>query len=304
MKCIILGLDGLEYNLVREFDLVNLKQVEYGKVRIPRECYIEVKSPQFEKPLLEPYTPQVWFSFLTGSLPTREHGYKYGLAWESWFLNVLRDLSAKVGLDRVKGKGIFLRMLGFKKRAIDIRDYNIPTIFDLAEKSIDINVPVFSRGWTFGLHMKPQDFEDFEDFITAALEKQLDHFYRIKKKTLDSLKRRNDWELLMAYTKLLDFCGELCFSNVTKLREMYLLVDDFAKKVKDLSGESFILIISDHGMERLGNTPFGKHSEYGFYSVNQPIGLKNPVITSFYSLIKKVLSSKTNHKTSRQKTYQ
>jgi len=50
MKVMILAFDGLEYELVEKFNLKNLKQIEYGKVRIPKECFIEVKSPHFKGP--------------------------------------------------------------------------------------------------------------------------------------------------------------------------------------------------------------------------------------------------------------
>ena len=54
-KIFILGLDGLEYDFVEKWNLVHLKQREYGKIIVP-----------IAEKLGVPNTPEVWASFLTG----------------------------------------------------------------------------------------------------------------------------------------------------------------------------------------------------------------------------------------------
>ena len=56
MKTLIIGIDALEYDLVKKYNLKNLLQKEYGKTIVPLG-----KSGY-------PQTVQVWASFLTGKI--------------------------------------------------------------------------------------------------------------------------------------------------------------------------------------------------------------------------------------------
>lgn len=295
MKCLILAFDGLEYNFVEKFSLENLKQDEYGKVQVPKECFIEVKYGS-AKGIREAFTPLVWFSFLTGKLAA-EANFKHFRKWDNEFLNMLGMLSAKIMLNRfIRDKiGMVLKAFGFSFRTFRKEDYNVPTIFDLTEKSHAINVPVYSEEWTFGLAQNPNNFRCFEDFLKSVLIMESSKFQRLRNQVLHYLEQNSDWNLCMVYFPTLDHYGELCFGNTKKLRKMYKTFDIFVKEAKERLSESFVLVISDHGMERLGKTPFGKHSNYAFYSINKKMGLNNPKITDFYSLIKDVLEDNLTH---------
>lgn len=284
MKCIILGFDGLEYDIVNRLDLRSTKQREYGKVRLPKECFSEVSAPNFTH--FEPWTPLVWYSFLTGELPISRfrRDMEVGGKWNNQILNVLEDLSVRVGLGSFRGIRI-LKILGFQKKLPIIRDYGVRTIFDLVNRAIDIDVPTYSENWPFGLAKNPE--ENFNEFINRSLKVEINLFNRNRKRVLDALRNDSEWNLLMMYTKLLDTCGELSFNR--KLEQMYFLINDFAKDVRNLSNENFVLIISDHGMERISNTRFGKHSNHAFYSSNICLGLNNPKITEFYNVIQEVM---------------
>jgi len=303
MKCMILAFDGLEYNFVEIFDLENLKQREYGKVQLPKECFKEVNLGYTNEMHKEPWTPLVWFSFLTGKLPKEDNFVVK--KWDNKLLNVLRTLSVKIGLSRSMRSGIgkILTSLGFSLRIFDRDDYKVPTIFDLTEKFHATNVPVFSRGWTFEFEKIPDDFDNFEDFLNSALTTELRKFNELRDQTLSFLERNIDWNLAMVYFKTLDSFGEVCFENTEKIRDIYSKVDKFVKEVKcKLNDKCFVLIISDHGMERLGKHSFGKHSNYAFYSMNRKLGLKNPKITDFYLLIKNVLEDNLTQASKPSKT--
>ena len=92
MKCVILGLDGLEYNIVERLKLKNIMQEEYGKVKLPKECFKEVAT--MDSIHFEPWTPLVWHSFLTGKLPSNRFRYdmEIGGKWNNKTLNVLESL--------------------------------------------------------------------------------------------------------------------------------------------------------------------------------------------------------------------
>jgi len=69
-QIVILGVDGLEYNLVERFKLLSLKQKYPGKVQILQECY-EKKEDSAGNELYEPWVTYVWSAFLTGEPPTK-----------------------------------------------------------------------------------------------------------------------------------------------------------------------------------------------------------------------------------------
>jgi len=291
MKCVVLAFDALEYRFVQDFHLDNLKQKEYGKVIIPPECFVEVKTDYFQEATFEPQTPLVWFSFLTGELPSAIQFSP--IRWKSQFLDVLSAklaniLPVKWALDRIRVKGKFARA----RRRSRIQDYNVPTIFDLTEKSYAFNVPLYTQNWWgWGYGMNPNDFNNFEDFIDAVLKKQIDKFNNQMNKTICFLEQNHNWNLFMAYFYVLDPYGELCLDHTKDLSRIYAKVDKFVKEIKRRLDESFVLIVSDHGIERLGRTRFGKHSNYAFYSANFPLHLDSPKITDFYPLIREVLTS-------------
>lgn len=276
MKVLVIGLDGLEYGLVEKFGCETIKQVEYGKVTIPKECYIRTSILKNGKFIYEPFTPFVWSSFLTGRLPM-EYGFtKLKLEkWDNSLIERLKMQLAKTWLNKIKGKGKFLRLLGFKKHTFNITDYTTSTFVHSAKKPVTINFPTVNKEW--GIKLPSSNFDE-------AVRLQWKKFLEIEDKTLKTFS--NSWDLFMTYTKLLDVIGELYYKYWSELRKAYLACDNFVKRVLNrLSDRTICLIISDHGIEQFGETDYGKHSDYGFYSLNNQFNLTNPCITDFYDLI-------------------
>jgi len=276
VKVVILGFDGLEYNLVERFKLENMKQTQYGKILIPKECYTETVDPRGER-VYEPYTPFVWSAFLTGRLP-HEVGINRATLqkWNSSLLQLLRVLSVKLRLHKIRGKGKLLEKFGFKRSSFSWKDYRCPTIFDYADKPKIINVPTISEEWGIKLEGKK-----FDEIIKAAWRR----FYWVKKEALKAIEE--DWDLFMVYTRLLDVIGELCYGKFMTLFKAYTSCNHFVGEVKERldEKETIFLIVSDHGMERFGNTLFGKHSNYGFYSLNIKTEWKPRFIIDFFPKI-------------------
>lgn len=293
MKCIILGFDGLEYNFVEKFQLDHLKQKEYGKTTIPKECFVKVNY--FGKERMEPFTPLIWSSFLTGKLP-EQHGVTRStfIKWENPIVQTLKVVSSKIGLGRIRGKRKFLEKIGFKRRGWQKSDYSVPTIFDLAEKSIQINVPTIDEKWTVQLFPEVSKEENFDVVMQKSLDYQWKMFLKIKNQALKKIKE--EWNLFMLWTKLLDTYGELLVENKSELLNVYRACDSFVREIKKKVDDAFFLIVSDHGIEKLEDTKFGKHSTHGFYSSNISLGLNNPFITDFYELITMYLLKKEDNK--------
>ncbi|MHA1832519.1 MAG: hypothetical protein ACTSV7_00890 [Candidatus Baldrarchaeia archaeon] len=140
-----------------------------------------------------------------------------------------------------------------------------------------INVPTISQDWSIKLEGK-----SFDEMIKISWES----FYRVRRQTLRAI--REDWDLLMAYTRLLDTIGELCYGKFLAPFKAYTACNRFVGEVKsrlDDEKETVFLIVSDHEMERFGNTPYGKHSDHGFYSLNIKTEWKPKFITDFFPKI-------------------
>jgi len=281
MKVMILAFDGLEYSLVEKWNLKNLKQTQYGRVAIPPECYTETVDPAGNK-VYEPWTPYVWASFMTGKLPS-EIGLTKAKAkfWKNPILQFLKVVSMRIKLDKIKGKGKLFQRMGFQKKQFNILwDAKCLTIFHYAKNPSIINVPLVSEEWSLRLEEKT-----FDEMIKNCWE----NFWEIKSQTIKAIEEEN-WDLLMSYVRFLDIVGELCFGNFREMFKAYMACNIYVGQIKKITKDKVVcLIVSDHGMERFGNTKFGKHSDYAFYSLNMKMSQKPHLITDFYAIITDLL---------------
>lgn len=274
MRVFILGLDGLEHNLVaKNPGLKNLRQKEYGKLRLPRQVMVKTKEGD-----LTPYTPLVWSTMVTGRLP-EETGLMYA-QWNNRVMNLLKRLTIKVGLDKVKGKGKVLTFMGFKKIPWSRENYHVKTIFDLTSKSIQVNVPTVDPKWKLC----------FAKGLTIAQlkDKMRLHFVKVSEKI--KMETKKDWELFMGYTRLLDIFGHTAW-NTKELMRMYQKADSLVGELKKLiDGKYLFLVVSDHGMERLKGTKHGgKHTFYAYYSSNIPLNLEASTIADVFRIVEDFL---------------
>lgn len=272
-----MGLDALEYTLVEQFRLTNLKQLEYGKVDIS----------SFKKIL----TPMIWTSFITGLSP-KEHGvtafYKWDEKWARW----LRNFSASIGLGRIKEKGRILEKFGLAHRRIhedkDLKERGIKTIFDYAEHPIAFSVPSYNEEPSASAFHKTDLLKGYYDGKVTGEEvkkRVWSSFERRKRNLTETLDRDKKWDLLMFYEHgATDLLGHIFRGNLTEMWEIYVQMDLFLKEVKEKIGdETFTLVVSDHGMKPVGR--YGVHSSYAFYSSNIPLNLNFPKITDFKDII-------------------
>lgn len=290
MKVTILAFDGLEYNLVERFKLKNMKQKRYGKVAIPKVCYKEAIDPLGNR-IYEPWTPFVWSSIVTGKLPS-EIGLtlKNVQKWQSPLIQLFRVLSLKLRLNTrkmtrfIRGQGMKLERTGFKKGYFNLlEDSKVPTIFHHAKNPMAINVPLVHQKRT--LHKDTWRLKLKGKGLSEMTKNAWREFWKIKKQTLGTIKNE-EWDLLMSYVRFLDTIGELNFSRFTEMFKAYSECNTYAGEVAQLIDDKTIcLIISDHGMERYGNTPFGKHSNHGFWSVNVNTKWKPTTILDLYPQI-------------------
>jgi len=279
-RVLILALDALEYELVEKFDMKNLKQEEYGMIDISDFPSIS--------------TPKIFASFITG-LPPEEHGVRFSM-WQSDFLERLRATSiVRLGLLRI---GKILKKLGFKRgfhTQKHFRKKGIRTLFDIVDNSIALNVPSYQEWTTKELMIL------FHDAMEGSsrrdeFEGRLWDFY--EREVAECLRHieQHDWKLIMAHFKFTDYFGHMFGGNPTKMWEIYTVADNLVAEIKTkIDGDkTLLLVMSDHGIRPIGK--YGDHSDHGFYSLNQKMGLNNPKITDFFPIILKLLGYKHERK--------
>ena len=296
MKVLILGIDALEYNLIEEWGLENLKQKEYGKTKVP-----------VVKGLDEPATVIVWPCFITGKEPeeigfTTLVSYRQPFKWffENIYARFRRssaDYHPETILDKRNSKrkildklSSFFRKVGFS-RDFSRKDIKVPTLFDNNTlKTYHFHVPVYDK----------DVFPEYRKRIVDVISKQIPDsefiesckksFYTRSEELLSFLEQNKDWDLVMMYWFCLDAIQHAFFKNKLKIMDFYLLFNEFVGKLRfKLPSDVMLLIISDHGQEK------GIHTDYGFYSCNKKLGLNNPKITDFKNIIEKEIKKYRNY---------
>ena len=279
MRVTIIGIDGLDYDIVEAMELRNLQQAEYGKLSIPRECYREIGKGVFS-----PWTPLCWMSIVTGQIPPvklrQEKKKVYSNDGIDW---VRRHFGKYLGF--MRGKRKLLMKAGVevsKYKMVEtpfIRDMD--TIFDLVEKSIDFNIPSYSEGYT--LRPFEVEAEGLEHLQLFDKEDQL-----VKKFIKSVLNRNPSYDLFMAYMRAIDHYGHQMYGT-KDLFNRYKLMDLFIHEVKQ-QVDGLLLICSDHGFQQLeGTRTGGRHSDYAYYSLNREMDSEMNSLLDIYPLVKQAL---------------
>lgn len=283
-KIIILGIDAIEYDLVEEWDLKNLKQKEYGKIILPL------------RPGQEPATAIIWPCFITGKKPE-----KMGYTSVNIFAKPIKPIITFIGPiikllfnDNKKGDKtqrkhgnptILVKFVMILKKIGVIHkptkeDIKAETLFDNKKiKSVHLHIPVLDK----------DDFPEYRKDIIKVISKkalfpviemkQKEEFKQRSKEVYEYIKKKN-WQLFMQYFFVLDGVQHIFYTNPGKIAEFYIMFDEFVKKVSEMiDNETLLLIVSDHGLKK------GIHTNYGFYSVNKKLGLKNPKLIDFRKII-------------------
>jgi len=269
-RALVLAFDGLEYDLVEKWNLKNIKQKVYGK-------YLAPVSPRHGKP----HTPSAWVSFITGK-SVEEHGIDDW--WTYGKLNrIFNWLRWKPPFIWIKGKRKLLRKIGLGPQIHTKKDLKVRTIFDVVKPSIALNIPAYNEPLSYHIELE------------KALEKGLNEYERkiweIHRRRVKALMENinKEWKLLMAWFDLADLLGHIYMvKNPLRLLRGYLELNRLVGRVSKITGkDTFIIVVSDHGMKPAGST--GDHSKYGFYSFNMNVGYKPKRITDFYKLILKII---------------
>jgi hypothetical protein len=270
VRVCILGYDGLEYDIVEKQNLTQIKQREYGKVKVPIVGGID-----------DPSTPIVWTSFITGQ-PPDVHGVDMPEVWDNafdGFRSFIRKHKILHGISRRFKIGYKVRgAIGIEAKFPSRKNIKCPTLFDEIDQSIPLGIPVFNKnlskvypvGEVIRVRQNPSYSLNFEKKIRKLFTQEVEDLFEAIKK---------DWKLLMVHFHITDLFGHV-FWGTEKLITLYEEMNNLTKRIKmELRKDDLVLIISDHGMSKLG------HTKQGFYSFSQKLGLKDPDITDFFKIL-------------------
>lgn len=281
-QIIILGIDGLEYNLVREWRLKNIMQKTYCKLDLSDYNVI--------------VTPPIWGSMLTGKIDDEVMEVWVKLAEvlggeknikQKWWTKIGKILPPSVNF--WIWDNVFARLIGgdpFVTTANYVLEKNEPNIFQFFEKPWTNGVPSYGRNVSTPVQKKLTEKAIAGEKM--PYRKDILKRYRNDKLQLFSALDKQEFDFIFWYTQLLDNLGHMDMGKPLHLMmKHYLEINGLVGKVKERCSTSMIYIISDHGMERIEpkKSAWGMHSHHGFFSSNTGETIDKPF--HFYDLISK-----------------
>lgn len=289
MRVVILGIDGLEYNLVDEWNLRHIKQKAYTKTDLS----------DFEVIV----TPPIWASMLTGKkIPEIEE----------LFIKRQKFIANKGNITKIKTPwyvklGAKILPLSIRRKLGDIMtsdpfkatyDYLLKTkkymtIFDYFERTWTNGVPSYGRNVSTP-EVKAVMAEAVKGNLKPLVEYAMKTYEQDRRALFEALD--GNYELIFWYTPFLDEISHFYIRKKLKLMNIYFDLNKLVKKVSEKLDENDVLyIISDHGMEPVPEDPRGgNHSDHGFFSSNTGELIEKPQ-DLFKLVVSKSPRSNFNH---------
>ncbi|MFB6200099.1 MAG: alkaline phosphatase family protein [Candidatus Nanohaloarchaea archaeon] len=285
MNILIVAFDGMDKELIDDFELENIKQKEYGGID---------NSTGMSGKLL---TSELFASFITGKT-YEEHGVE-GLS--SWTVDWVEKFEGKV-----EGNFFFDKFKDFRKALYPVvnrieahdrkhmkEDLAVDTIFEQVDNSRAMFVPGYNPSpfWVskapynvLKMGYSPEEVVEFYD------TREFDYRKRSLFEELESdiVSPRN---FLMCHFHRTDLHHHMYGDpetglNREKLLKLYRETDELAGEIKEKAlknGYDLVIFMSDHGLPANES-----HNENAFYSSNKELfGKEVPKITDFYELLMK-----------------
>lgn len=262
---LIIAFDGLDYDLIQEYNLDKIPQKQFGK--IDNNTGIHTRN-----------TAELFASFLTGETHEK-HGVKGLYRWDNKNIDRLETfLEDKPFFPKFYGiRCSMYKHLGFinkgRKRWYAKEDIEIDTIFDEVNDSKSIYVPSWDRNGVLEIGYKVfSDAGIDEGRRLARME-----FEKRKEEVFEELSE-NRRDLLMCHFKYPDTIQDTSLDN--DFKEMYQEIDELAGEILDAASQyDTIIFLSDHGLPLEG-----EHNKNAFFSSNQVLfNSGKPHITDFKS---------------------
>ena len=261
-KIVVLGIDALEYDLVEEWNLKNLKQQAYCKTDLSDFNVV--------------VTPLIWGAMLTGKkIKEIEDVFVKRAKFFSEQGTAVKKKQRQYLLAKIVSKTLPLPIKdlitrkivpdSFKKTYNFILKNKYTTMFDFFNKIWNNGVPAYNRNVVT---------KEVKKLIPIAVKGNttplFNYSMNLYKKEKEELLRaiEGDYELIFWYTPSLDEIEHFYITKKSKLLSIYMNLNGLVKAVKEkLEPDDVLYIISDHGMVPIeGSSRGGEHSNHGFFS--------------------------------------
>lgn len=283
---LVVALDGLDKELIDEFELDNIKQKEYGLI----DNQTGIKHTK---------TSELFASFITG-LDTEYHGLeglgKYPGSWKGSLLDF-----SDIGYFKRNLPGYYRFRTALKgildidgKKRYTKEDLKSDTLFERIDNSRAMFVPSYNPDLLWegggmsiagGLGYSRHKMSEFWDERSYEVRKEK-FFHELEN---DIISPR---DFLMVHFHRPDIyhhmygdtgSGKLDFDE-DKLRKIYNETDELAAEIREKAldkGYDYVVFMSDHGLPTVKT-----HNDQAFYSCNKELfGEKMPKITDFHDKI-------------------
>lgn len=280
---LVIAFDGLDYELIQEFELENIVQREFGTIEYPELVY-------------KISTSELFASFITGET-WKNHGIKHLKRFDKEFANdILKSKQMDWITDNIRGgyrlRKLLAGALDTDEIAPDKRYLKCESIFEEIDNSRAMFVPgynpspVFETGMDFLMRKRHDNEKCIREFD--------DRDFEIRKEKLFS-ELDNDIigarDFLMCHFGRPDYHQHLYgtpeieqFFDKDKLKVLYREIDELAERIKEKAldkGYDTVIFMSDHGLPAKN-----EHNRNAFYSSNTEIfGTETPLITDFHDVI-------------------
>jgi hypothetical protein len=274
---LVVAFDGLDKELIEEFELEHIKQKEFGS--IDNKTDISTIS-----------TSELFASFITGKTH-KKHGIK-GLNYQKGIKQKLRSLLfPQTLLDRIRGatrlRNVFDALLDVEDIRPNKSHVETNTLFDKIKNSKADFIP----SWNPSPYWQALTFTELREYDVNP--KPLDYYwdtYEYSTRKSELFRPVKQWfDFYMVHFHRPDahqhFYGDKNLSTFDKdkLESLYNETDSLAEEIKNFFEEDYdyIIFMSDHGLPTEN-----EHNENAFYSCNKKLFRdKTPHITDFHDKI-------------------
>jgi len=279
-KVLVIAFDGLDKELIEEFNLENIQQKEFGTI-------------DNQTGMKNIYTSELFASFITGK-NWQEHGIEHLTTWEDKNKGrLIETLAPKSIVESTKGFHRLRETLKTLLKTDEVKysqeHLETETLFDKIDNSRPMYIPGFNPTifWQLKAETLPLEYGYGAD-IAAEFWDTREHEFRTKNLFSEL---ENDIvsprDFLMVHLHRTDFHQHL-YGDPTgvldkdKLRKLYQETDELAGEILEKAGDKYdtVIFMSDHGL------PAKKgHNEKAFYSSNTKLFEDTPKITDFHDKI-------------------
>lgn len=268
MSVIIVAFDGMDYEMIKEHNLDNIPQEEFGEISLDGVNSVK--------------TTELFTTFITGET-YEKHGVK-GIKKKIFGNPYLEKVDSLLSRTYIGTKTVILRQalyesinsIDYMEKAHRKEDYELETIFEKVDAGKALFVPGYNpeMEWASGFPMTSLEKGFTRDQVVEKMRE-------LTKRRLEKFWNLNHgfWDLVMLHVHDPD---EVHHMFLEDYEEDYRRLDNIAGEIIDEFGEeNTVIFMSDHGFP----TKFA-HNENAFYSCNKELfGEKVPNITDFHDKI-------------------